>query len=238
MNWIEVVIAIIMTFLLTFLISYIFFRKSRNKVKLDAEIIFEDSLVDVDSVIAEKIKIEYEGNVVDNIHLVILSLINKGNTAITKENIKEPIRVSFGESYIISNVDVISFPKGFEFKYKIEKDEKGNDIIVIRDFDYLEPKEKIEFFVLVFAKEIETAISGITVAPRKTVDFVKSTSTNFFVIKMSRRRFYVILVLFLLIIIGLMVLGIEYINKFVILEATQKYKEEMTQEQEYIEILK
>jgi hypothetical protein len=88
-------------------ISVIIFFMQRRKKSLVYEIATNTSLLTLTDEIRGKVQILFEGLPVQNVHLVILHILNDGNIAITSSDYEVPLTFQFGEKTQILSAEII-----------------------------------------------------------------------------------------------------------------------------------
>ena len=95
------------------------------------------SLVDKTSLSGSGIKVSFDSVAVDNLYKVNCSITNTGNTAVTKQDIIDNIKITFDASAILLKYDIDKFPKTIKTKLNSTK----NSILI--NVDLLNPDDKI-----------------------------------------------------------------------------------------------
>jgi len=91
----------------------IYLLQRKNK-RLNYVVITETPLLSVDDEIKGKIKIKYGRKNIQNIYLVLLGVVNRGNVDIASSDYEKPITFSFEDSEILSVEAVDAYPKNLK----------------------------------------------------------------------------------------------------------------------------
>ena len=127
------VIAVILTVIIYFL--------TRKKKVLSYEVLSESSLVSVHDEIKPKLQISYDGNPVENVHLLLLKFINSGNVPITKADFERPITLRLKEnSTVLSAVRVKASPDNLTVSIEVGEQLLSFEPVLMNGGDYFTAK--------------------------------------------------------------------------------------------------
>ena len=84
---------------------YIFLRQ-RSKKSLAYEVITQTELLSIKDEIKGKVQVLFEGQAVQNVHLISMQIFNDGNVSIRASDFERPIRFSFGNRAIVLSADI------------------------------------------------------------------------------------------------------------------------------------
>jgi hypothetical protein len=108
--------------LVAIIISIIVFYMQRRKKSLAYEIIANTSLLTLNDEIKGKVQILFEGSVVQNVYLILLHILNDGNTAIVSSDYEFPLTFEFGETSQILSAEVVkTSPNKLEPQFTLRK---------------------------------------------------------------------------------------------------------------------
>lgn len=93
--------------LIAIFISIIVFFLQRRKKSLAYEIITNTPLLTLNDEIKGKVQILFEGSAVQNVHLIMLHILNDGNIAISSSDYESPLTFEFGETSQILSAEVV-----------------------------------------------------------------------------------------------------------------------------------
>lgn len=123
--------------LLGIIISIVIALSQRTRMGLVYYVLTETALLSIDDEIKQKISIKYGNKKVQNIHLVILKIENRGNIAIASSHYEQPLIFSFPESEIISNEVIEVSPKNLKPIVTIEASRLLINPILLNKKDYI-----------------------------------------------------------------------------------------------------
>jgi len=92
--------------LVAIIVTIILWRTQRRRKALSYEIISRTPLLSVEDEVKGKVQILFDGNPVQDIHLVVLKIINSGNVPIVSTDYERPVSLSFGENPRILTAEV------------------------------------------------------------------------------------------------------------------------------------
>lgn len=117
------IIALIITFL---------FWKQRQRKALSYEILSNTPLLSIEEKIKGKLQIIFDGNSVENVHLIEVKLVNSGNEPIKPSDYERPINLTFGEDSRVLTSEVIeTIPDNLKMElYTDEKSVKLSPILL------------------------------------------------------------------------------------------------------------
>lgn len=93
--------------LLAIVISIILYLKQRRFKSLSYEILSCTPLLSIEDEIKGDLQVTYRGNLVEQVHLIIIRIINTGNTPITTEDFERPVNISFGEEAEVFTSEIV-----------------------------------------------------------------------------------------------------------------------------------
>lgn len=104
------------------IISIILYWIQRPKSSLSWKIISNAPLVKISSEIRGNLQVLFEGNLVENIQLIIVRIINTGNVSIKSGDYEHPINFTFDENAQILSAEIIeTIPNNIEVSVNIEE---------------------------------------------------------------------------------------------------------------------
>lgn len=93
------------------------YQRRLNRRRLSYDILSNNSLVN-SHIKENKIKFLYDGNELDDLTLVVIKIINDGNTDITKDDFDKSIEIHFGGHSEILSVEAIkTYPNNLDLKF-------------------------------------------------------------------------------------------------------------------------
>jgi subtilisin-like proprotein convertase family protein len=105
---------------------FIYFLTRKKKV-LSYEVVSEYPLISINDELKGKLKVLYDGNPVENVHLLLFRFVNAGNVPITTTDFEKPLTVRFsGNSTVLSAERVKANPDNLTLGLKVE-----NSVITI-----------------------------------------------------------------------------------------------------------
>jgi hypothetical protein len=137
--------------LVAILITVILFLAQRSKKRLAYYLLTETPLLSVDDEIKGKIKIRYGRKSIQNIHLVLLYIWNKGNVDIATSDYEQPIVFSFPDSEILSAEVVEVSPKNLQPTIMAELSKLTVDPIMLNKGDFM----TIKLLFSDYAKQVD-----------------------------------------------------------------------------------
>jgi hypothetical protein len=124
-SWVGMVgaAASILAVVVTVIIAY----HNRRKKTFSYEIISENPLISVDDEIKGKLKILYEDNPIENVHLLLVRFFNSGNIPITAGDYERPLTLSFGDGTAILSAEYV---KASPDSLKVQLETEANVVTV------------------------------------------------------------------------------------------------------------
>lgn len=178
-NEIIIIILTITTIVLTAISIFLFLHYQKKK-KLRFLVDQSLSLVKIKESYKDKIKISYNDMIVNNLSLVQLNIQNSGNSSISKEDIKVPIKIEFAEGVRIIDDKVISKkPNGLVIHINKPRDNEIN-----YNFDLLNPGNEIKVQFVCIGGEVESPkidasmIADINYDVIEYEDYIQERNTN------------------------------------------------------------
>jgi hypothetical protein len=149
---------------------FLYFR-SRQKKSLSYEVISQYPLISVDDEIKGRLKILLDGMSVQDVHLLIIKLINNGNVAVTASDYERPLNLNFsGETEVISANIAESSPKNL-----IPTITKSNKSVTFNPI-LINPNEFFTLKILVTRYNnlfnVDDRIAGVHVRPIRQLSIV------------------------------------------------------------------
>ena len=92
--------------LVAIIVTIVLYRTQRRRKALSYEIISRTPLLSIGDEIKGKLQILFDGKPVQDIHLIVLKIINSGNVPIVSTNYERPVNLSFGENSWILTAEV------------------------------------------------------------------------------------------------------------------------------------
>lgn len=103
------------------LVSIILYLKQRRCKAVSYEILSQTPLLSVKGEIKGQLEILYKGKPVQQVHLVLVRIINSGNTPILSTDYKLPISLNFGEeANILTSAVVKADPRNVQAALRVE----------------------------------------------------------------------------------------------------------------------
>jgi len=98
----------------------LYFQWWRNRKRLSYQILSNVLLISAEEEIQDKVEIRYEGEPVQNVHLLVLKLINEGYLPIKKDDFERPVKFIFPGARILTVEKQKSHPEniGVESDYR------------------------------------------------------------------------------------------------------------------------
>jgi uncharacterized protein YehS (DUF1456 family) len=178
-NEIIIIVLTIITIVLG-AVSILLFLHYQKKKKLRFLVDQLLSLVKIKESYKDKIKILYNDRIVDNLSLVQLIIQNSGNSSISKEDIKVPIKIEFSEGVRIIDDKIISKkPDGL-----IIHTNKPRDNEINYNFELLNPGNEIKVQFVCIGEEVKSPkvdasmIADINYDVIKYEDYIEEKNTN------------------------------------------------------------
>ncbi len=149
----EIIIIILTIFIIVLTaISILLFIHYQKKKKLRFLVDQSLSLVKIKESYKDEIKISYNDMIVDNLSLIQLIIQNSGNSSISKEDIKVPIKIEFAEGIRIIDDKIISKkPDGLIIHINKPRDNEIN-----YNFDLLNPGNEIKVQFVCIGEEVKS----------------------------------------------------------------------------------
>jgi hypothetical protein len=139
------------------------YQKQRNKKVISCEIISDAPVLSIHQTIANRVKIELDGNPVKEVTLVVFKVSNTGNTAVDDKDYKEPLTFTFSTRKVISSEVVETEPDDLidetSRKTFIPLPTPGQDFIEFPNF-LLNSKQSVTFSVLLDGAKDEISKKG------------------------------------------------------------------------------
>ncbi len=134
--------------------SYWIYTQQKTVREISFGLISSRDLLKVDSTFSPRIKIQFDGKAISNLHLNVYGLKNSGTTAIKPEEFIRPISLKFREEEVISANISSEFPKNLGAFLAF-----SNSSVEIRPL-LLNPGDQIIFQVVFSSEQPEPAIDG------------------------------------------------------------------------------
>ena len=157
--------------LIAIAVSIYFFVLQRKKKSLSYTVLTETALLTINEAIKSKLQIIYEGRPVQEVHLVVLRVVNDGNISIDVKDFYEPLRFKFGDDANILSAETIDATKTLRPQLSIIENSVKVEPILLNDKDTF----KIKILVAQYTKRVEAdaRIFGV----RKTTSRVQPGCT-------------------------------------------------------------
>jgi hypothetical protein len=121
-----------------FVTSIVLYWSQRRRKALSYEVISSNPLVSMREVARERIKILYEEKPVEDVHIVIVRIVNSGNVAITGQDYDRAISIGFGKTARILTADVVDkSPENFPASFHVREAEIVLDPVLFNSKDSL-----------------------------------------------------------------------------------------------------
>lgn len=106
---------------LAIFITLVLYRRQRSRKALSYEIVSRTPLLSIREEVKKKLQILFNGNPVQQVHLILVKIINSGNIPILETDFERPIRLIFGhEAQILTTEVVQTRPHSLHVSVKIE----------------------------------------------------------------------------------------------------------------------
>lgn len=126
--------------ILGLLVAIIIYLLQRNKKRLTYSILTSTPLLSVDDEIKGDIKIQYKKSFIQNIHLVVLKIENRGSTYIASSDYEQPLLFSFEDSKILSAELLEASPKNLKPTIQTEPSRMVVSPLLLNRGDYITVK--------------------------------------------------------------------------------------------------
>jgi hypothetical protein len=100
-GWWQVILAIV-----ALIVGYIFFRAQTQRKNLSYKILSSRPLFQTERDVKQKFEINFEGQPVNDLHLLIIQIYNSGNIPITKSDYEREVRLIFKPNNIILTAEI------------------------------------------------------------------------------------------------------------------------------------
>lgn len=99
------------------IIAYWIYLKQKNIKELTYEKVSLNNIVEIDSKFRNSIEVKFNGDKVDNLWLLIIKIVNSGNTPIEKKDFDTSLSIEFNEGSQVLDAEVIStFPNNLQIE--------------------------------------------------------------------------------------------------------------------------
>jgi len=105
-DWLDVIITLL-AFIVGSGLTIYFFRRGEKVKKLGYEVITDSPLFDISDQIGQDITIQYKGQTVESLAIVIIEIKNSGNIPIKPEDFNKPLCINVGDSNKIFDSAII-----------------------------------------------------------------------------------------------------------------------------------
>ena len=95
------IITTLFSSLIVFLVAYWIFLKQRTKKEITCQVVDDSSIVSVNEEVKDRIKIEFDGQKVEEMSVVKLKIWNSGNVSIKLGDYIDPITLNFAERQVL-----------------------------------------------------------------------------------------------------------------------------------------
>lgn len=103
------------------LVSIILYLKQRRRKALSYEILSRTPLLSVKEEIKKQLKILYDGKPVRQVHLVVVRIVNSGNTPILSTDYERLISLNFGEEANVLTAEIVKTdPDSIQASFNVE----------------------------------------------------------------------------------------------------------------------
>jgi len=141
-------------------ISIFLYLLSRKKKTLSYELLSEYSLISIDHELRSKLKVLYEGNPVERVHLLLFKFLNSGNVPITASDFDRALNIHLsGDSTVLSADPVKSSPENLRVSLSVEKQDITFQPVLMNGGDYFTVKVLVGEYGGSF--EIDARIVGV-----------------------------------------------------------------------------
>ena len=147
-------IAVILA-LAAILISIFLYQKQRRRKALSYEIISRTPLLSMEEEVKGKLQILFDKKPVQQVHLIVVRIVNSGNLPILSPDYERPIGFSFGEKGKILTTEVVeTYPSSLRASVRIEGEK------VVLDSALLNQGDSIKLKILVSQFDGQIAVDG------------------------------------------------------------------------------
>jgi hypothetical protein len=171
--------------IVTIFVSIIVYFKQRTRKSLSYEIVSLNPLLSVEKEIKNGVQILYRGKAVSQVHLIIIRVINSGNTPILSTDYERPVSLSFGKEARVLTAEVSERnPDSLQPSAKIEEKRIEFAPILLNQGDSITVKTLIDQFDKI---SIDGRIVGV-----KNISELVETHFWFFFLMLSALGLYVL----------------------------------------------
>lgn len=111
--------------LVALIVSVVIYFLGRKHKHLSYSIIASEPLLTVDEALSGEIKVSFNDELVQDIHLLIIKITNSGNVAIEESDFKLPLAFAFGNAKMLSYEVIDSPPQGLPAKLRRSGGDRG-----------------------------------------------------------------------------------------------------------------
>ena len=113
-------VAVLLT-AIAILVSISLYLKQRRRKALSYSILSQTPLLSVKEEIKKELKILYNGKPVEQVHLIMVKIINSGNTPILSTDYERPISLNFGEKANVLTAAIVKMhPDSIQASFSVE----------------------------------------------------------------------------------------------------------------------
>jgi hypothetical protein len=160
-GWMQAIIGIVAIF-----ITILLYLKTRKRKSLTYEVVSEYPLISVDDEIKGKLQILFNGEAIENVHLLSIKFINDGNIPISAGDYERPLTINFeGESNLLSAEFVKGNPVNLIASLKVQNKIIELEPVLMNGSDFFLVKVLIGQYSGKF--NIDTRIIGVKFIRRR-----------------------------------------------------------------------
>ncbi len=160
------------------LASYNIFKRQGRQKKFSFEIISNSALVNVKDDIKSKLQLLFDKKPVNDVHLLIVRIINSGNEPIVKSDYETPINLNFSDNSEVLETDVINVsPESMKVEVNSTKESASIQPLLLNPGDSITIKTLLTNFD--GAVKVSCRIAGVKEITRLGVDNSSSPSFRF-----------------------------------------------------------
>jgi hypothetical protein len=147
----------------TSIVSIWIYKRQQRRKELSYDVISEAPVISIRESVANRVKVEFDGQPVKEVTLVVLKVMNTGNTAIKKDDYEEPLAFVFKGRGVVSSEVVETEPDDLiddtARKIFLQVPASSQEFLEFPKF-LLNPKQSITFSVLLDGSKGEITKRG------------------------------------------------------------------------------
>jgi len=123
-GWVEVIFSII-AIVVGVAVSVFVYRRQRQFKSITYRVVASNRLVSVEDAVSDSVQLVYDGDEVNDVHLLQIAILNQGNMPITRQDFEQPLSFDVGEGASILNHEIVECkPAGMGVKLATPADHK------------------------------------------------------------------------------------------------------------------